>query len=217
MLTFLRRLGSVVGLLVVTLVVSACGGVMAPGPVMNTFVDPTGDEFGTGAGTDWDITTIATTRTGSTLTVNITFTTAPSLPSPGSFGGPTHVTGFLDFDVDQIGATGAAPFTSLYCPAPPAPGTFGMEFYVDLFFRNAAGGYDVFTSSDVDSGDATPAVSGNTLTLTIPLFALGGDNGATNMDMAIGNSAEPTDCAPDGASMGTRPPLRALWRSRAHR
>lgn len=206
------------------LTVSACGAGMgpspAPTPITSGYVDPTGDAFGTGLGTNWDITSVKTLRTGSgssytTLRVDITFTAAPSIPAPGGAGGPSHVVGFVEFDTDQDPSTGVPSNAVNFCPS---GGPSGIEFYVNLFARNANGTYDVVNATTAaKSGEATPSVSGNTLTLTIPLSAMGNDDGATNMDTVLGNGAEPTDCAPDGGGAVITRPQAARWQAPAYR
>jgi hypothetical protein len=203
---------------------TGCGAGVGPSPgptpITSGYLDPTGDAFGAGLGTNWDITSVKTLRTGSggsytTLQVDITFTTSPSIPAPGSAGGTTHVVGFVEFDTDQDAATGVLSNAAAFCPG---GGPSGIEFYVNLFTRNANGTYDVVNAvTAAKSGEATPSVSGNTLTLTVPLSAMGNDDGATNMDTVLGNGAEPTDCAPDAGGAVITRPQGARWQAPVYR
>jgi uncharacterized repeat protein (TIGR01451 family) len=43
-------------------------------------------------------------------------------------------------------------------------------------------------------------LAGNVLTLTIPLAALGGDDGITGMNAVLGNGIVPSDCVPDSVA-----------------
>ena len=159
-------------------------------------VDSPGDTFGAGT---YDIVGITTSRSSTTLTVIITFdpSTPPSIPLPGSAAGPGDLVGFIDFDIDEDNTTGVVPATSLYCPCSPLS-AIGSELFVSLFARNASGNYDIIaTATLADIGDAVPSLTGNVLTLTIPLTDLGGDDGITDMTAVVGDNTGPTDCLPD--------------------
>ena len=45
----------------------------------------------------------------------------------------------------------------------------------------------------------TAVADGDSLTLTVPLASLGGDDGRVDAHVIVGTIPEPTDCAPDGA------------------
>ena len=45
----------------------------------------------------------------------------------------------------------------------------------------------------------TAVADDDSLTLTVPLASLGGDDGRVDAHVAVGTLAEPTDCAPDEA------------------
>lgn len=171
-------------------------------PIAAELVDAIADAFGPAT---YDITSIRTSRTSTTLTVTITFNpaTPPTIPSPGSLVGAGDLAGFITFDTNQ-GAPGIPSANSFFCPTLPLSATW-VDFFVFLFFRNAAGNYDIYeTTFFTDVGDATPTLVGNVLTLTIPLTDLGGDDGITNMNSVQGDDVAPTDCIPDeGAAVVT--------------
>lgn len=159
-------------------------------------VDSPGDTFGANT---YDIVSITTSRSSTTLTVVITFDplTPPSIPLPGSTAGPGDLVGFIDFDIDEDDTTGVVPATSLYCPCSPSS-AIGSELFVSLFARNASGNYDIIaTATLANIGDAVPSLTGDVLTLTIPLTDLGGDDGITDMTAVVGANTGPTDCLPD--------------------
>jgi hypothetical protein len=210
-------------ILVLALLSSACGTVGLPGLPGNTitsrYSDPTGDASAPG-GTAYDVTQVITNRIDNpsggaydTLQVVITFNQTVVLPPPGStpdFGG-TQLGNIIHIDADRNAATG---FGSSIC------GLDGIEFVVDgNTTRLANGNYQVFTGPGLFtvSGEATPSVAGNVLTVNIPLSALGGDDGETNLvELAAqrfgGAFDNFTDCAPGdptaqtGGAVVTRQP-----------
>ena len=166
-------------------------------PINAALVDAAGDVFGLGT---YDITGISTSRTSTTLTVTITFdpTTPPTIPALGVVG-PGDLAGFVCFDTDEIVATGIPSANFYFCPCGPfAAQAIGSDYFVSLFFVNAAGNYDIYkTPSFTHVGDAAYTLAGTVLTLTIPLTYLGGDDGITDMNAVLGDGVGPTDCIPD--------------------
>lgn len=165
-------------------------------PVQSEIVDGLGDAA------IYDIRSIKTSRTSTTLTVTITFDTAtpPNLPPAGSVVGAGDLAGFIDFDTDQAVGTGIPSPNSFYCFGSTSS-AIGVDFFISLFYRNPAGNYDIIeTVGFTDVGDAIPNLMGNVLELTIPLADLGGDDGKTNMNTVQGDDVGPTDCVPDTTS-----------------
>ena len=83
--------------------------------------------------------------------------------------------------------------------------------------RLANGNYNIhqYAAGFPVTGQATPSVSGNTVTFSIPLSALGNDDGATSVGVFAGNwnagTINPTDCGPNGGGMViTRTPSAAV-------
>lgn len=194
------RQGGMAALVGCVLLFAACSIVdVTVSPVVWGFDDPIGDAVpmsGLG-GTIWDIHRVVTTRTGTAITVSITFVQPVILPPPG--GLPTAITlaGHLNFDTDSNPLTGIPPVTATWCPG---GSSLGMEYHVHVYSRLASGRYPVKNQHNVITGEATPAITAfDTLAITVPLEALGGDDGATRMDMIFGSGLQFTDCAPDAA------------------
>ena len=164
-------------------------------PITATLVDGLGDTF---AGPPYDVASIRTSRTSTTLTVVINFTTTPTIPPAGNVVGAGDIAGFICFDTDENAATGWPSANYFLCPCAPASPEFGVDYFIHLFSRNALGNYDVIsTFTGLDVGDAVPSVTPTVLTLTIPLTELGADDGITNMNSVLGDDVGPTDCVPD--------------------
>ena len=172
-------------------------------PLTAEIVDAVGDTFGPGT---FDVVSIGTARTSTELTITVLFDSAtpPVLPAANTVVGPGDLAGFIDFDIDESSATGFASANATYCPCVPIS-AIGADLFISLFQRDAAGNYDVISATTlVVIGDAAPAVSGDVLTLTIPLADLGADDGATNLSSVLGDFLGPTDCMPDeGAAVTT--------------
>ncbi len=175
-------------------------------PISAGVVDALGDTFGTDT---YDVTSIRTSRTSTTLMVSVAFDPAmpPALPQSGSIVAAGELAGFIDFDVDESRATGVDSANSTFCPCTPIS-AIGSDFFVCLFARNAAGNYDIIDSGTLsDVGDAIPKLEGNVLILTISLADLEADDGATNVNCVVGDRVGPSDCVPDeGSAMATRQP-----------
>jgi len=199
------RGGIVVAL--VGLVVSACSGLVETS-VTSRFADGVGDTAPAAPPTVYDVTRVVSTRTGSgatgQLAVEVTFNQGIALPPAGS--GPDSLGIQLAFDIgfdtDQNSATGG----SLNCGALGT--TSGMDFFVigdgqfaPLGNRLPNGNYRVVSATLVQTGEASIAVSSNVLTVTVPLSALGNDDGQTQLAVFAGNrnggTLNTTDCAPD--------------------
>ncbi|HCP32382.1 TPA: hypothetical protein DIT45_03970 [Candidatus Acetothermia bacterium] len=165
-------------------------------PITATLVDGLGDS----TATPYDVVSIKTSRTSTTLTATINFTTIPTMPVPGNLVSAGNLAGFICFDTDENAATGWPSANHFYCPCAPASPEFGADYFIHLFSRNALGHYDIISTATgvpVDVGDAVPSVTSSVLTLTIPLTELGADDGITDMNAVFGDNVGPTDCVPD--------------------
>lgn len=174
-------------------------------PFTAGLIDPIDDAFGPGT---YDIWTLKSSRTSTTLTITITLspisTKLITIPGPGHLVGAGDLAGFITLDTDEDPATGIPSANSFYCPSLP-PSANGVDFFVSLFYRNAAGNYDIYDATFTDVGDATPTLlAGETLMLSIPLADLEGDDGVTYLNSVQGDDTNPTDCLPDeGAAVVT--------------
>jgi uncharacterized repeat protein (TIGR01451 family) len=171
-------------------------------PIEADLIDATGDPF-SGTGTAYDVKGITTSLALTTLTVNIEFTAVPTLPpTSGVAATSARLAGFLCFDTDESAITGWPSANFYYCPCTtPGVSAIGVEYFVDLFSRDAAG-YPIRStaSPSIPVGRAVPSLAGNVLTLTIPLAAFGGDDGITGMNAVLGNGIVPSDCVPDSVA-----------------
>ena len=148
-------------------------------PVTAGVVDAVGDTFGSNT---YDIASVRTSRTSTTLVVLLAFSpaTPPSLPQSGSVVAAGELAGFIDLDTDERPATGVDSANSTFCPCTPIS-AIGSDFFVSLFARNDAGNYDIIdvrTLSDV--GDAIPKLEGNVLTLLGTAEQVGVDGTSTH-------------------------------------
>lgn len=205
------RIGSI---LVVALLAAACGaaGTAQVAAILSGYADPSADT--TGPVTVYDITKIETQRLDNspfgsydTLRVSVTFAQPVVLPPAGGTGDAagTQMIPEIAIDTDQNPGTG----TSYGCGATLGFSMPGSEFFLFSWEGNgrlANGNYEVWNAATVTvSGQATPSVNGNVLTFSIPLSALGGDDGATRVGVFAGNMnggvVNVTDCAPNGGGM----------------
>ncbi|MDR7538586.1 MAG: hypothetical protein QN152_03535 [Armatimonadota bacterium] len=208
------RVRPVVLILAAVLVVTACGaaGVAQLATIVSRFADPAGDTAAGAPPTVYDALTMVTRRIDNspfgsydTLQVEVTFAQPVVLPPPGGTGDAagTQMVPELAIDTDENPATGL----SYGC------GALGFSMPGGDFFlvswegpgRLANGNYTIVDTTLSPVGEASVAVSGNTLTFNIPLSALGGDDGATRTGIFAGNmnggSIKVTDCAPNGGGM----------------
>jgi hypothetical protein len=210
-----RWAGRVGALLAGAFLVVGCEGVVSVlTPVTSRYADPLGDQDAVGGGTRYDVVQMTSRRVddppaGSydALQIELTFDQPVLLPAAGSDpdAAGTQLAPYVGFDVDQDTATG----TTLDCL--PAGGTggvgtwTGVDFFVasDVppFRRLASGNLPVVTAGLVVVGEAGVSAAGDTLTITVPLSALGGDDGVTHAVATVGTrfggSYTFTDCAPN--------------------
>lgn len=190
------------------------GGMATPTPVTSSTTIAANDTEPVNAGgTQWDFTLVTTARTGppggtyNQIRVFVTFAQQNafnSLPAPGSTPSGGAALGVLIyFDTDSNMATGTTPN---FCSSAYQ----GMEYAVSdgsMGGRLANGNYDVVNlSTFAKTGEATVFGSGNTISYTIPLSAIGGGSVSGLMGVAASNfmgGENNVDCAPDGATVPT--------------
>ena len=205
-------------LLVIAVVAAGCGGGVLGSAqlaaIVSSYFDPTGGNPAT-TGTAYDILKVVSQRIDNspfgsydTLRTEITFNTAPTLPPAGTYPDAGNELAFrVYFDTNQDPTTGFQ--TNGMC------GTLGIEFWVDGTIlgeggpsRQTNGNYQVISDATgfPSSGEATVSTSGNVLAVNVPLTALGGDDGQTNMSVRIGNGVDNAlDCGPHtGGAVVTR-------------
>jgi hypothetical protein len=158
-----------------------------------TVPDPPDDSFfGFGIGpVKHEIT--AVTGEGDATTFCLTVEFAGPV-DPADAATDQSLAGFIDFDTDEDATTGFPSAADFFCPEPAG---IGSEATLDMF--SVAGGTALlFTFKDVVPVPVT--FDASSFTAQIPLSALDGDN-AFNLTMILGTLGEPTDCAPNGASI----------------
>ena len=161
-----------------------------------TVSDPVGDTFGTGV-PQLDLIEYGAETDQVDLWIRLEFA-GPI--SPADSGQADALVGIVDLDSDQDPGTGIVPFSDVFCPLPTGA---GMDFFVDLgSYTAGTGTMDVIDSgAGVPSGTADATFEPTSLSIRIPLAALGGDDGFVDTSTVIGTIPEPTDCAPDGATL----------------
>ncbi len=171
--------------------------------------DPIGDATSPAPGsTPWDITLVNSSRlsTGATtLTVSVTLTQAIStanLPAAGS-----KLTSPSQLGITVLINTGAAGGTV----TPTAGACTGNPSYPNVTFfidpgmstpRLADGNFAILNAANAPVGEASVILTGNTLSYSIPISAIGGA-GAVRIAAIAGNGAGATDCAPDSSFLLT--------------
>jgi hypothetical protein len=164
-----------------------------PGAIASnaTQSDPSGDATG-----EPDITQIETNISSGNLVVTVTFAnTVQELPAY------TAPHGYFDIDTDQNAATGLTGLmrSSAFCGF-----VIGPDYFIDFFEEEWDDVNNEIALYDADSnylGDVPVAYSGNTMTITIPLAMIGGDDGEVTIGYLTGDEDGPTDCASLGASV----------------
>ena len=172
-----------------------------PGLSMNPVVggqpspvdDPEGDAFdvfGCGAPLH-DIGTVEAAFDGVQLNVSIQFFTTIAAPSSGS---PNVVFAAFEIDIDQNPATGIAPLQNCFAP-PFANLTMGDDYIVDLFNEASHPGMiDILEVSTLSIAGTVPVVyTTDSISFSIPLDILGGDDGLADFTFICGTFCQPTD------------------------
>jgi len=159
----------------------------AAAPVTPIINDPLGDHITSPGNPIVDIATVEGGTDGTNVTLRITF-------SPNTV--MSQVVGFVDLDTDQNPQTGIEPDANFFIP-----GTIqdvGVDFFLSLFNLPFGGPVDIFDAMTRALVGSVPAtIVGQTLEITVPLSMLGGDNGAMDVGMVLGNILQPTDAAPN--------------------
>lgn len=162
--------------------------------------DPAADTFGAGP-TQIDIAGYSAEVDGGDLVLGASF---HHPISPSDSGMPDAVTGFLDLDTDQSGATGTPSAIDLQTPLVTG---MGVEFYVDLFsYSSSAGTAAVIDdASETLAGTAAVTFSAMGFEVRVPLSVIA-DDGAVNTVALLGTTDEPTDAVPNGGLISSAGP-----------
>ncbi len=120
-----------------------------------------------------------------------------------------QVGGYVYFDTDQDAATGVNPQNFFGLPTQ----RLGLEYVADLW------GVPIGTVIVLDAAtrhivaEADAVVEGQRLSFDVPLAALGGDDGAVDVGVVVGDDVRPTDWAPDIGKGTIEPDRDAPWMS----
>jgi hypothetical protein len=165
----MRALLAVPGLLVV--VGLAIG--LASSSSATEVSDPIGDTFGTGGADQLDISSMDAQYDATNLTITVNFST-PIQPTEA--GASNSVFGFIYLDTDQDIDTGALIGDAL-----------GAEFVVDLLDDGLPHLTIVSNiESGIDTGNAPISFTDTSFTATVPLTAIGGDDGLVDYGVLLG-------------------------------
>lgn len=163
------------------------------GVLKDTAADPQGDTLG-GGGVQIDIESFSVDAVGSDLVIGLTFFNAISPPDSGE---ANALDGFIDIDTDQVASPDdLAPWVDVLTTATTG---MGDEYYVELFTYSAVDGLVDLVDVETLSAIRVPmAVTGNSITVTIPLADLGNDDGAVNAAAVVSPEFEtPSDKVPN--------------------
>lgn len=155
--------------------------------------DPTGDAI-TGTYKTYDIASIDAQFSASDLVFTILLTSAPVAPSSNQLQG---LSGFIDIDVDSNPATGAT------ANIDTIGGSFGstglqIEYYLDLFTEFSNPGFVSLKDPINLTNTQVPITYGaSSFTITVPLTALGNDDGLVNYAVVVGDFGFAQDQALD--------------------
>lgn len=147
-----------------------------------------------------DVVEVAAASAGAEMTMRLTF-------APGA--GPNGAAGYIFLDTDQDDSTGVSP--TVY--AGNSQQDIGLEYYLFLF--NLPYTVDIY---NVDTGyiaSVTPSYTSDSFEFTLPLSALGNDDGNIDVAMVVGNDVLPTDWVPDVGHGTIGAGGDALWLSTA--
>ncbi len=174
-----------------------------------TASDPAGDTVGTGP-VQHDILEVSVLHTETDLLISATVADSFSLDPQDA----RLLIMIAEIDTDQNADTGIQGPSNLGVNCPDYPSSLRADFVVGLIpvgpppFESLAvlvrdirdfvppPGPGNVPPSEVAGSAST---DGNTVTLTVPLSSLGGDDGEVNVHLGVGTLVEATDCAPDGS------------------
>lgn len=176
---------------------------VAADPPTVSVADPLGDTFGLPGYTQWDVSALTLTRETDGITVRLDFANDVALPTPGD---PNALVGLVEFDLDQVQATGKLGYVD---QLRPDGGSTGMGVDAVLNLSNIASDSTliVYGSGGSPTGKAKVTIGGRRLTIRIPSSLLGDDDGYLDAAVIVGNSGRsPTDLAPQSGHLSLTPP-----------
>jgi hypothetical protein len=163
----------------------------APAETAPIIDDPPGDQVGTPGTPIVDIIGVEGGSDGVTMTLRVLF-------SPDTV--MHEVVGLIDLDTDQDPHTGFPPAANGFLNAAQ---DIGADYTLSLFGLPAGDEIVIMNNSTGEVAGTVPGVLiGQTLEITVPLSLLGNEEGNLDVGMVLGNTAQPTDAAPE-AQHGT--------------
>ncbi len=163
------------------------------------FMDPQGDTFGVQPD-QIDLKSINATYTATDLTFDLTFYDPIAPPSTAA---PNSVIFLIDIDTDQNELTGEISSKSLLS----SPSGLGIEYFLAATPLDTI---EVIDTSTFTSVASAPIIFGvDSLSVTVSLADLGGDDGAVNYATVVGTIPEPTDAALDDQHPASSMPASA--------
>ncbi len=164
--------------------------------------DPQGDTLD-GGGVQLDIQDFSVDAIGDNLVIGLSFYNAISAPDSGA---ANALDGYIDLDTDQVASDDdEVPWTDLLTDS-NATG-MGNEYYVELFkYSSVDGLVDLVDEQTTNVTRVPMTVSNNSITVTIPLSALGNDDGAVNAAAVVSPEFElPSDKVPNVGNLSSVP------------
>ena len=167
-------------------------------------LDPIGDvRPGPSPGQEADIASVKSTYDMESLSFTVNFAGPISPPSATGLG----LFGFIDIDTDQNPATGINSNANVFF-TPRIP--LGVDYSIDVFSEWVHPGIvDVISRREsrlTVVGRVPITFTETSLSVTVPLSVLGGDNGAVNYVAYFGVVSTTTDRAPNGPEPATSVP-----------
>ena len=164
--------------------------------------DPSDDSFGGLGSVKHEIINVSGAGDTTTFCLTVDFAGAVFPPHAGTADGGTadagigqELVGFVEFDTDADATTGRNE-VDFFCPERTG---MGGEALLDMFSVSEGTG-SIVDRATLSTTPVPVTFDGNSFTAVIPLSAIGGDS-SFNLAMVLGTFAEPTDCAPNGASL----------------
>jgi hypothetical protein len=117
--------------------------------------------------------------------------------SPASIEVDNSLAGFIEFDIDDNPATGAAAVSDDY----GAASGLGIEYFIELFSSTPT---SVVLVSSTTSIPVPASFSENTVTVRIPMSAIGRDDGNFGVVTVLGTLDRATDVAPNSGQLTSR-------------
>ena len=168
-----------------------------------TVMDLPGDAVA-GAYQTYDLTSIDAVFSSTDLTFTLQLTGGVTAPSVNANSG---LSGFIDIDVDSNLNTGAASTITVAGTTFAGFGSsgLGIEYYLDLFTESSNPGFVTLKDPiNVMNTSQVPISYGATsVTIVVPLSALGNDDGQVNYAVLVGDFGGPTDQAVDALVIQT--------------